>query len=699
MPEGANVLSLSGTQVRDDYLATDALCPNGSRGRRSRRSCSGRTRVPAMHRPGPDRRLLHDLVAGLTVGASQVGNAMAYTMLAGVPPVHGLYAVAAGTPAGALAGSSQRMPIVPTAALCLAAGGALTTLPPEQRTAGLFTLAVLTGVLMFVLGLLKAGALVRFISNAVMIGLMAGIGVTILLWPLGALTGFSSRYDDKLLKAADLFMHPGATDVETTAIGLATVLLVVVLRRIAPQAVRYGPRVAGMTVAVALLPVESVAVVGDIAPIPRALPWPQVPDFSLIPSLLLPARVAGHHRPRPGVGYQPHGPQRRRLPRRHQQGFRRAGRCQRLLGVVQRRGGGRLRAGDGAQHGAGARTRWSSVVTAAFVILVIVAAAPLVQQVPLAVTAGILIVAATSALQPRAALRRLARRPDVRRRHDPHLRAGPAHATGVRGTRGRGDLGAQIHLPVVARRARQAGGPGRARGCRGRQKRPWRSPATPSPFWISTAASSSRPPPRSASPCPPWAAAHCPVVVLRLRGRGTLHSATIAMLRDYATDCAAHGGRMYLAGVGPEMEEQLRRTGVLDILGPDAVVAATDELYGACATAQQRGRTWLAAHADGRTRGPRTVCRVWTRHPAGFSPPASRAAARERALRMLPAPVVQAGRREVTRGTRRVLAALALVVGRPGSPPALRRGPSTSGTPPSQAAATTRDRSHTSVRP
>ena len=45
----------------------------------------------------PSRRdLLHDVVAGLTVGASQVGNAMAYTMLAGVPPVHGLYAVDGG---------------------------------------------------------------------------------------------------------------------------------------------------------------------------------------------------------------------------------------------------------------------------------------------------------------------------------------------------------------------------------------------------------------------------------------------------------------------------------------------------------------------------------------------------------------------------------------------------------------------------
>lgn len=101
--------------------------------------------------------------------------------------------------------------------------------------------------------------------------------------------------------------------------------------------------------------------------------------------------------------------------------------------------------------------------------------------------------------------------------------------------------------------------------------------------------------------------AHCPVVVLRLRGRGTLHSATIALIREYAAECAARGGRLYLAGVGPEMQDQLRRTGVLDLLGPDAVAEATDELYGACATAQQRGWTWVSAHADDPAEGPPAV--------------------------------------------------------------------------------------------
>ena len=80
----------------------------------------------------PSRRAApRELLAGLTLGTAQVGVAMAYTLLAGVPPVHGLYATMVGTPVGALTISSQRMAMVTTAALCLTAGSALDGLSPE----------------------------------------------------------------------------------------------------------------------------------------------------------------------------------------------------------------------------------------------------------------------------------------------------------------------------------------------------------------------------------------------------------------------------------------------------------------------------------------------------------------------------------------------------------------------------------------
>ena len=369
---GAHRLHLRHTGARGVSQQRSQAAGFGSRGPRWRRSCSGRTRSTMMRRParespappqgsgarsGPSspsrvtagRDLLRDMVAGITVGASQVGNAMAYTLLTGVPPVHGLYAVAAGTPAGALTLSSQRMPVVPTAALCLAAGGALAGLPAEQRAAGLFTLAVLTGVIMLAAGLLRAGGLVRFISNAVMVGLMAGISVTILLSQLGALTGFSSHYDNKVMKAEDLLVHLGDADPWTALIGLSTVLLVVLLGLTRLKLFSMALTLVVMTVAVALLDLSSVAVVGDIAPIARSLPWPRlrpVPGAGAAGAALSPSSSSASSKG-PGSAAPCPTPTARSAT---QQRLRRAGRGEHRLRRLQRRCGGRLRSGHRAQR-------------------------------------------------------------------------------------------------------------------------------------------------------------------------------------------------------------------------------------------------------------------------------------------------------------------------------------------------------------
>jgi SulP family sulfate permease len=229
-----------------------------------------------------------------------------------------------------------------------------------------------------------------------------------------------------------------------------------------------------------------------------------------------------------------------------------------------------------------------------------------VQQVPLAVTAGILIVAAATALRPRAAL-------DVWRAD--RMSAAimvvtfvlvllvPLEYAVLAGTAI--SVVTDIYLSSLDVDVRQvvADDGGRRREVeapRGRSGGGGGGLDIYGSVFFAAA-------PRIKERLPAVGAAHCPVVVLRLRGRGTLHSATIAVIREYATECAARGGRLYLAGVGKEMEDQLRRTGVLDLLGPDAVVEATDELYGACATAQQRGQTWLSAHVDDPADGPRAV--------------------------------------------------------------------------------------------
>ncbi len=552
------------------------------------------------HPPAATSRnsLARDLLAGVTVGASQVGNTMAYTILAGVPPVHGLYAVMIGTPVSALTGGSQRMTVVPTAALCLAAGGALAALPAEQRVPGLLVLTVLTGILMLAAGVLRAGNLVRFISNAVMVGFMAGVSVQIVLGQLTALTGFDSAAATWVGRVADLLAHPGGADRATVAVGVATVLLIVLLMKSRAKLFAMAAALVVVTAAVALLGLTSVRVVGDIAPISRSFPVPHLPDLALVPGLLLPAvslaiiglvQAAGISRSVPNAD----------------------GRCgdvnrdflgQGVANITSGLFGGATAGGSvnatALNVGAGARTRWSSVFAGAVVIAVVLAAAPLVELVPLAVTAGILIVAAVSMLRPRAI--REVWRAD-------RLSAGVMVLTFalvmIAPLQYAVLVGAAVSVLKYAYLSSldvRVVGVDLARGGRARETDvpPSLRDATVtvldiygSLFYAAV--------PRIREALPAVGGARSAVVVLRLRGRAPLPGALLGLIREYAAELTALGGRLYLAGVGPEVEAQLRRTGLLDELGADAVVPATDEAYRSCWAAAQRGEEWLRPQASG----------------------------------------------------------------------------------------------------
>ncbi len=546
----------------------------------------------------PARRSVYrDLVAGATLGAAQVGNAMAYTILAGVPPVHGLYASMVGTPVAALTASSQRMAVVPTAALCLAAGGALAARPPDQRSSGIVVLAVITGVLMLVAGLLRAGSLVRFVSNAVMVGFMAGVATQIILGQLLALTGFSSDYENKVAKAADMVAHIHHIDVATTLVGAVTVALILAMRRTRLKLFAMATALVVVSVVVALLELPQVAVVGDIAPIPRGFPAPHLPDLALIPGLLLPALSLAIIGLVQGAGISRAVPNADDSVGDASRDFVSQGAGNIAGGLF---GGGPI--GGSVQAtalnvGAGARTRWSAVFAGVVVVVVVLAAAPLIQQVPLAVTAGILLVAAASALSPRAAR-------DIWRAD--RLSAAVMLITFVL------VLVIPLQYAVLAGAAISVlkyiylasldvrvveltlGEDGRVREGEGPRTLPDASVTVLDIYGSLFFAAA----PKLKASLPAVGGATKAVVVLRMRGRGTLQGTTIAVLRDYAAELAASDGRLYLAGVGAEMEEQVRRTGLLDDLGPDAVVPSTDELYFACKVAHRRGHEWLAVGGE-----------------------------------------------------------------------------------------------------
>ena len=238
----------------------------------------------------PKRSLGHDIGAGITTAIANVPDAMANAVLAGLNPVSGLYALLTGTPSAALTTSSQFLTVAVTAAMALAVGDALKPFASDgdQLAAALVTLTVLAGLTMIILGLLKAGSLMRFVSNSVMRGFLSGVALTIILGQIPKFVGSSSAYENKLAAAADVALSPARFDWTTVFIGLLTMGVVLALEFTPVKRFAMVIALALATTGTALLGLETI-LVADVSSIPQGFPTPVLPDLGMVFGLLLPA--------------------------------------------------------------------------------------------------------------------------------------------------------------------------------------------------------------------------------------------------------------------------------------------------------------------------------------------------------------------------------------------------------------------------
>jgi SulP family sulfate permease len=177
-----------------------------------------------------------DLIAGLTVWAVLVPEALAYATIAGVSPVIGLYAAPAALVLYAAFGSSKHLvtgPMAATAALSAATVADLAT-SDEQFLAFTTLLALMTGLLALVAGLLRLGFLANFISEPVLKGFIVGLALTILVGQLPKLFGVEKEDGNFFEQLWGFLGELGATDGTTLLVGAVSLLLVVGLREVAP---------------------------------------------------------------------------------------------------------------------------------------------------------------------------------------------------------------------------------------------------------------------------------------------------------------------------------------------------------------------------------------------------------------------------------------------------------------------------------
>jgi SulP family sulfate permease len=153
-----------------------------------------------------------DVSAGLTVGIMLIPQGMAYAMIAGLPPVYGLYAALFPQVVYAIMGTSRQLAVGPVAmdSLLVAAGlGALSLSTPSEYIALAAFLAVFVGVIQLVLGGLRLGFLVNFLSKPVISGFTSAAAIIIALSQLNHLLGINLPRTNKLHELFSFLIEMG----------------------------------------------------------------------------------------------------------------------------------------------------------------------------------------------------------------------------------------------------------------------------------------------------------------------------------------------------------------------------------------------------------------------------------------------------------------------------------------------------------
>jgi len=344
-----------------------------------------------------------DLVAGLTTAAVVVPKAMAYATVAGLPVEVGLYTAFVPMVIYAILGTSRPLSVSTTTTLAILTGTQLALVAPGGDPAALLTasatLAFLVGIMLILASVLRLGVVASFISEPVLTGFKAGVGLVIILDQVPKLLGIHFEKGGFLENLLALIQQLPETSVVTLVVGIAMLAILVGMERFVPRAP--APLVAvGLGIAASALFALQGHGVETVGHIPQGLPPFTAPRLDLIAQLwpgalgialmsftesIAAARafaIRGEPRPEPnrellatGVGNAVGG----------------------LFSGMPAGGGTSQTA---VNRRAGARTRVAGLVTAAAALATLVFLSPLMGLMPQATLAAVVIVYSIGLIQP-----------------------------------------------------------------------------------------------------------------------------------------------------------------------------------------------------------------------------------------------------------------------------------------------------------
>lgn len=548
-------------------------------------------------RPDPGT-LRQDAVAGVPGAIASVPDGMASAVLVGVNPVYGLYASMAGPIGGGLAVSTRLMVVTTTTAAALAAGSTLGSFSGADRPEALFVLSALAGVMMIVAGVLRWGRFTRFVSVSVLTGFLSGVAVNIILGQLGDLLGSPQKGRPAVVKAFNVITHPSEMSLTAAAVGVSALVLMIVLSR---------TRIASVASLVALavptllsLGASKLVRVEDSGKIPSGIPTPHIPHLSLLSSfdLIAGAAAVAVIVLVQGTGVAEAAPNADGSPSDANRDFIAQGIGNVASGLFRGQPVGGSVGQTALNVAAGGRSRWASIFSGLWMLLILVLFSGVVGKIPIPTLAAVLIFAAASSL-------RLGRIDTVLRTGLPSQGAFVATLAATLFLPVTAAVGIGVGLSLLLQVNQEAVDLTVVRLKRGEEDRSLvESPApetlpsrdiTVLDVYGSLLFAGAR---TLQTRLPDPAGSEQPVVVLRLRGRTSLGATGFIVLADYAERLRSDGGHLFLSGVGPDLLEQLQQTHRVDLRDAVTVVPASETLLESTHKAYDDAEEWLAVHAS-----------------------------------------------------------------------------------------------------
>jgi SulP family sulfate permease len=556
---------------------------------------------PGLGRPTPS-----DVGSGLVTGLFSIPEGMAYASIAGFNPIAGLYAGIVPAIVGSFTARTVLMVTTLTSAIALTSQSVLREAGLDPANAGnVAALTLLAGLVMLLMGVLRLGAVMSFVSNAVMTGFSTGIALQIITGVLKDATGYRPRGHNRLYQLGDWLAHIGRWQLAATVVAVATIVvwaLARMVRRLEPVALLVAMIVVSAVVAALGTHVE---LVRDIAHIPAALPGFTTPDVSAVPHLiggavavalvaLAQAASIGSSVPNPdGSRSSVNGD------------FAAQGLTNLAGGLFQSLPSGGSLSRTGVAVSAGARTRWAGIFSGVLLALVVLVLAPLAERIPMPVIGGLILVVGGELIWGK--------------RHDILLvlRTSPLSSAAMILTflattqlplQQAIVLGAILSLLLYCAQA-------------ARHARFWALTRDPEGRWHLADPPARLPPgevtvlyyagtsffaelPHIEQALPHTDDARNSVLILVLRGAPDVPSSSMAkVIERHARDLDQQGGRLILAGVAPGLARVLRLTGIDRELGPGGVVPAQGAFFDPLNRALADARTWITHRSGGAAAG------------------------------------------------------------------------------------------------